>query len=128
MMNVRFSAAICLTLLAAAASGCGHRISAAPLDSSKARDALKTTLEAWKSGADASSLKSNSPSIVAQDLDWLGGAKLVGYQIEGEGTPVDSNLRVPVKLTLTGKDGTEATKTVNYLVGTSPALTVFRSF
>ncbi len=37
-----------------------------------------------------------------------------------------SNLRVPVKLSLRGKDGKDAAKTVNYLVGTSPSLTVFR--
>jgi hypothetical protein len=109
-------------------SGCGARISAAPLDTAKAHQALKTTLDAWKAGADASTLKSNSPAIVAQDLEWLGGAKLLSYEIEGEGTPVDSNLRVPVKLTLRTQDGRETAKDVNYLVGTSPALTVFRSF
>jgi len=128
MKTTHVSLAVCLALAGFLATGCGDRISAAPLDTTKARDALKTTLDAWKSGADASTLKSNSPAIVAQDLEWLGGAKLVDYQIEGEGTPVDSNLRVSVKLTLKGRDGTEATKSVNYLVSTSPALTVFRSF
>jgi hypothetical protein len=128
-MNVMRSAlAASLMLAAIFESGCGARISAAPLDTAKAHQALKTTLDAWKAGEDASTLKSNSPAIVAQDLEWLGGAKLLSYEIEGEGTPVDSNLRVPVKLTLKTQDGGETAKNVNYLVGTSPALTVFRSF
>jgi hypothetical protein len=128
MKSIRCALAASLMLAAIFETGCGARTSAAPLDTAKAREALKTTLDAWKTGADASTLKSNSPAIVAQDLEWLGGAKLLDYQIEGEGTPVDSNLRVPVKLTLKTQDGGETAKNVNYLVGTSPALTVFRSF
>jgi hypothetical protein len=108
-------------------SGCGDSITAAPLDSSRARDALKTTLDAWQAGSTPDSLKSGSPSITAQDLEWLGGAKLVGYQIEGEGTAVGSNLRVPVQLSLKSK-GKDAKKTVHYLVSTSPSVTVFRDF
>src|SRR5262245_56952421 len=85
------------------ATGCGESITAAPLDSSRARDALKTTLDAWQAGSTPESLTGGSPSITAQDLEWLGGAKLVSYQIEGEGTAVGSNLRVPVQLSLKSK-------------------------
>ena len=41
---------------------------------------------------------------------------------------MDSNLRVPVQLTLKSKDGKDLTKEVSYLVTTSPAVTVFRNF
>ncbi len=115
-----------LALAALVAAGCAETITAAPLDSSKARDALKTTLEAWKRGDEPSALKSASPAITAQDLDWLAGSKLVSYEVKGEGTGVGSNLRVPVQVTLTDKDGKDVVKTVNYVVGTSPSLTVFR--
>ena len=108
------------------ATGCGESITAAPVDPSTARAALKSTLDAWKAGAEPASLKSGSPPITAQDLDWLTGAKLVDYRVEGEGTTVGSNLRVPVRLGLKTKDGKNVDKTVNYLVGTSPAVTVFR--
>src|SRR5689334_15664131 len=105
-----------LALLAAlAASGCAENVSATPLDSSKAREALKATLDAWRGGNSVDSLKSNSPPIVAQDMEWQGGSTLSDYQIEGEGQKVDSNLKIPVKLTLK-QGGKSASKKVTYLV------------
>ena len=38
--------------------------------------------------------------MTVQDFDWEAGAKLVDYQIQGEGEPVDANLRIQVKLNL----------------------------
>ena len=111
------------------AAGCSEgAYQAAPLDASKAKLALTTTLDAWKKGEDPSALKNTSLAITAQDLDWIGGATLVSYEVKGEGTPVDSNLRVPVQLSLKSKDGKDVTKSVHYLVSTSPAVTVFRDF
>ena len=123
-MNSLKHCSILLTLAAVLVSGCGDSMSAAPLDASRAREALKSTLDAWKSGAEPSSLASSS--ITAQDLDWLGGSKLVDYRVEGEGKAVDSNLRVPVRLSLKAKDGKDVAKSVHYLVTTSPSVTVFR--
>jgi hypothetical protein len=60
------------------------------------------------------------------------GAKLLDYQLVDDGKAYDANLRVQVKLTLAGADATAAPatktteKTVWYLVGTSPKVTVFR--
>jgi hypothetical protein len=108
------------------APGCGESITASPVDPSTARAALKTTLDAWKADADPASLKSGSPAITAQDLDWITGAKLVEFKVEGDGNTIGSNLRVPVRLDVKTKDGKVVTKNVNYLVGTSPAVTVFR--
>ena len=115
-----------LALAALGVAGCSESFAPTPLNTSKAQEALKTTLEAWKKGDDITSLKNGSPAITAQDLDWLGGAKLVGYQIQGDGKPVDSNLRASVELTLKSSDGKDVVKTVNYLVTTSPSITVFR--
>lgn len=114
-----------LALAALLAAGCTETVAPTPLDNTKALAALKTTLDAWRKGESTDSLK---PSIIAQDMEWQGGAKLVDYAIEGEGQKVDSNLRARVKLTLKGKDGKDATKTAQYLVTTSPAVTVFRAF
>lgn len=116
-----FSAAA--TLLA----GCSGSKNA-PVDADRARDALKTTLDGWKKGDSPAALKDGSPSITVQDLDWLAGARLVDYQVDGEGKAVEANLYVPVKLTLRTKDGKEVKKNVSYVVGTSPIVTVFRNF
>lgn len=117
-----------LALAALAAAGCAESIGPTPLDEGRAREALKVTLDAWKGGSSTDALKSGPQAIVAQDLDWQAGARLVDYAIVGDGKKVDSNLRVPVKLTLKGASGKDAVKTVNYLVTTSPKVTVFRGF
>lgn len=118
----------CLAAIVLTAAGCAEHVAATPVDPSRARDALKTTLDAWKKGQTVDSLKSGSPPIVAQDLEWQSGAVLADYAIAGEGETVDSNLKVPVKLTLKSPGGAPATKQVTYLVTTSPSITVFRAF
>lgn len=118
-----FALAAAATLLA----GCSGS-QTAPVDAERARDALKTTLDGWKKGDTPAALKEGSPSITVQDLDWMAGARLVDYQVDGEGKAVEANLYVPVKLTLRTKDGKEVKKNVSYVVGTSPILTVFRNF
>ena len=115
------------SLLSIAFSGCGSKSPVHPVDSSKAREALKTVLEGWKKGDSIESLKGAS-SITVQDLDWIGGAKLVSYELGGEGEARDSNLKVPVRLTLKNKAGKDVNKSVSYLITTSPEITVFRDF
>jgi len=107
-------------------SGEGGR--AAPVDASRARETLRTALESWKKGDKIDALKTASPSIVVQDFDWMGGQSLVNYEVAGDGKDDDANLRIPVKLTLRTPKGKEVQKSVSYVVGTSPALTVFREF
>ena len=55
-------------------SGCSEEQGrAAPVDPSRAREALHTALESWKKGDTIDALKSGSPPIVAQDFDWMAG-------------------------------------------------------
>jgi hypothetical protein len=118
-------AALCATVCVV---GCGGvREQAAPLDVDLARDVLKTSLEAWKKGDSAATLKKATPSIIAQDPDWVTGARLVAYTLEGEDNRVAENLFVPVQLTVKLKNGKQATKNVTYVIGTSPQIMVFRS-
>lgn len=105
-------------------AGCSGSV-ANPVDPDRARGALKSALDHWKSGGDPLSLPTSATPMTVQDLEWQSGAKLVDYEVLGDGDPADANLRVKVKLTLAGK-GKNAEKTVDYLVTTSPAVTVFR--
>lgn len=114
-----------LSLVLLIATGCGGGPSH-PVDTGTARKTLVETLDRWKSGEKPDDLQKSNPQIVVQDMDWLGGAELVAYEVVGDGEPMDANLLARVKLTLKGKDGKTAEKTVSYLVGTSPVLTVFR--
>jgi hypothetical protein len=115
-------------MVAVLCSGCDST-HAHDVDESRAREALKTALDQWKSGADPKSLQASPTPMTIQDFDWMAGVKLNDYQIIDEGKAYDANLRVQVKLSLAGqgKDRGKATeKKVWYLVGTSPSVTVFR--
>lgn len=124
VMAALFALATSSTLL----SGCSGPAKSARVEPSRAREALRTALESWKKGEPIESLKSASPPIVAQDFDWMAGSKLVGYEVTGDGKDDDANLRIPVRLTLRNTQGAEVQKSVSYVVGTSPAITVFRDF
>jgi hypothetical protein len=117
-----------LATAVALGAGCSVKERVAPADPARAREVLKTVLEAWKNGDPADKLQSASPPIVAQDLDWMAGHRLMAYEVSGDGKAVDANLRIPVKLTVRLKQGQEVTKDVAYLVSTNPSVTVFREF
>jgi hypothetical protein len=120
--------AIAFVAMAAILAGCSGSQRAAAVDPARAREALTTALDGWKKGDTPTSLKDGSPAITVQDLDWLAGAKLLAYEVTGDGKAVEANLYVPVKLTLKTPEGREIKKSVSYVVGTSPIVTVFRDF
>jgi hypothetical protein len=96
------------------------------VDSETAKSTLISVLDGWKAGDKPDAWQQKTPSVVIQDLDWIGGAKLTNYEIISE-TAIDANLHCEVKLSLSSPDGSESEKTVTYLVSTSPVLTVFRN-
>lgn len=117
-----------VALAALVALGCsaqGPR--AAPVEPDRARAALVAVLDLWKAGKKIEDAGTASPPVVAQDIDWMAGAKLTDYKVLGDGTPEDANLRVRVQLSVRDAQGRAATKTVTYIVGTDPRLTVFRA-
>jgi len=98
----------------------------APVDASKARQTLKRVLEGWKKGETPDSLKAESPSIIVQDMDWLEAMKLRTYELQGTSIEEGANLVAQVKMTLVDPQGADVEKSVTYVVGTAPVLTVFR--
>lgn len=115
----------CFCSLSLGIAGCSSYPAVAPnVDAKQALEILRTTLDSWKEGKNITELSQDPPKIVAQDFDWMQSRKLMGYEIQGEGTPQDANLRVEVLLTL---EGISQPKKVIYIVGTAPAKTVFRA-
>ena len=108
-------------------SGCAGSGASYPVDPERARTTLRSALESWKRGDKIESLKAGSPPIVAQDFDWMAGARLDDYAVLDDGRAEDANLRVKVQLAVRPARGAAARKTVTYVVGTDPALTVFRA-
>ena len=110
-------------------AGCWSSSRAHAVDPPRAREALKTALDHWKSGQSPRSLESSPTPMTVQDFDWEAGARLIDYRVVDDGQAADANLRVRVQLTLSGPgpDRSKTTeKTAWYLVGTSPSVTVFR--
>jgi hypothetical protein len=98
-----------------------------PADPARAREALRTALDAWQHGEQPSALANGSPAVHVNDYDWSAGQKLSRYRIaDGEARQgVDTCFKVT--LTLKDAQGRSVQKTVSYKVGTAPALTVVRS-
>jgi hypothetical protein len=110
-------------------AGCGGGPRrAAPVDVERARETVKAALDAWKAGAKPAEMPGRSPSITVQDFDWMAGGKLLEYRLLDEGKAEDANLRIQARLTVQDAKGKSAQKTVAYIVGTDPVLTVFRAF
>ncbi|MEZ6062110.1 MAG: hypothetical protein R3C19_17360 [Planctomycetaceae bacterium] len=83
-------------------------------------------LEGWKEEPSLERWRTQHTDIVVQDMDWLMGHRLTSFVLLDEGRAVDANLHCDVRLTLVDSDNKSTEKTVTYLVGTSPKLTVFR--
>lgn len=101
------------------AAGCGSK----PLESdpAAAKKLLTETLEAWKSGKKPDDLKSQAPPVYVGDPRWSAGAKLVEFNITGEGDFHQSSVRLPVRMK-TNKE--PKAREVFYWVSTNPANSV----
>ncbi len=113
-------------LLLVVVSGCGLKGNPYPVNAVKARELLKTAMEAWKSGKTPEEMPNGTPAIVVQDFDWMQGKKLKDYEINSQDAETGANLTSQVTLHLEDKEGNTEEKAVYYVVGTSPNFTVFR--
>ncbi len=114
-------------LISLPSSGCGNqRRTAEPVDPVVARSTLRVALDAWKEGKSPADLGTHKPTIVAQDADWTRGARLDAYEVLDAGEEKDANLECRVRLSLVDVNGKPIERSVIYVVGTAPVLTVFR--
>lgn len=114
-------------LAATVLSGCGDSAVPQAADGDQARKTLDTALAAWTKGQTVEAVKAASPSILVEDPKWKKGATLKKYEVKGDGKPSGAERVFSVKLTLADAQGKEKTEDVDYRVGTSPILTVFRA-
>lgn len=129
MTPKRLAAAAIVAVVALTQTGCWGSSRAHAVDPPQAREALQTALERWKAGDNPRSLAKSSTPMTVQDFDWAGGVRLADFQILDDGKAMDANLSIRVKLVLEAPGRvarTRTEKTVWYLVGTSPSVTVFR--
>lgn len=122
-MNNLKRISLCMVFLAA---GCGGPSLQAPAEPGPARQALCTTLDAWKRGESVESLRGASPAVQVNDPDWPAGYRLTHYQVADTEARDGIDLRYRVALTLKDPRGRIVRKNTSYTVGTSPVLTIVR--
>jgi L-alanine-DL-glutamate epimerase-like enolase superfamily enzyme len=122
----RFHRVALLLMCASLLAGCGETHPNDPVRPEIARETLEAALTAWKEDRTAESLQQQSPAIVVQDADWMTGARLTSFRLLDDGKVVGANLSIEVELNLVDPQGKSRVRNVWYLVGTDPALTVFR--
>ena len=107
------------------ASGCGPA-KVPPSDTKQALELVDKLMGEWKSGVTVEELAKMTPPTFVNEALWKSGAKLTDYKVVGEGEMLGPNVRFKISLKYTGKNGTAAERSFNYLVTTTPALTFFR--
>jgi len=102
---------ILLALSFFALAGCGGSGAAIVPTENEARQALETTLNAWKSGQPIASLAQGTPKVEANDFEWEAGKKLADFSIGSESPGVGTK-NFSVKLTIAPSE----TKDVTYMI------------
>src|SRR5262245_51953607 len=92
------------------------------------RAVLVAALDGWKQGCTYQQMADGSPPLYVRDDDLNRVAKLLDYQIEGEGQPRGTGYSYIVTLTLQDPSGTKAPnkKKVAYNAVSEPSRGVFR--
>ena len=111
-------------VLALLLTGCEQNArSLASVNETTPRDALQTFLTTWKDGKKPADL----PKMTGMDSEWDQGKALESFEIlPGERTD-GANLFLKVRRKVKSKKGVLQDQEVEYVVGTSPVVTVFRS-
>lgn len=115
---IAFAIAIPLTL-----GGCSKTARDLKLDAELARASLDQALKAWKDGKHPEEL---APEIIIGDPSWNAGLTLVAFEVKPAGETSDgTNLYIPVACQLQDASGKLSKAETTYIVGTSPAITIF---
>jgi hypothetical protein len=116
---MRYSALFLITL--ATLNGCGG--GSAPLPSTvQARQALQSSLDAWKAGKPATAMAGEKPSIEIVDFEWKAGKVLSDYTL-GQDSPGQGVQTLSASLTIKGESGP---KEVKYMVLGLEPMRIFR--
>jgi hypothetical protein len=121
-MNRVFCPLACIVLFLA---GCGHR-HAENVDSDDAGKSLGVALEAWKGGKTPAELEGQQPSIIMNDMDWAGGAKLLDYKLNDAGSLDGRQMRWVAQLKLQDKAGKVSERKATYIIDTIPRIVIVR--
>ena len=120
-MKYLFPAALCLGLVLGCVKG-----PAESADINQAGPALRTALEAWKSGKSQQELADQQPSIIMNEDDWRERKRLIDYRMEEEGTLHGRQVVWRVQIKLQDKSGKAEDHKAKYVIDTTPRIVIVR--
>jgi hypothetical protein len=110
--------------LALLPAGCGDKLPPAA-DADKARQALQTSLDAWKAGDSREALQSRSPAIYFNEPLCQPGHRLLDYRLdESSEERFGQAVRYTVVFSLKAKGGTTVRHTAIYEISTHPTVVI----
>lgn len=115
------------TSLTMVSTGCVHTTVVAKSDVNDAEKIITRTFGQWKSGRTPDDLRNAQPPIYVADDFWLRGYQLTDFSMEKPGELYGTNVRFRMKLELLDLKSKAFTQTANYLVTTTPAMTIARA-
>lgn len=95
-------------------------------DIDRAEPALRTALEAWKSGKSQQVLTEQTPSILMNEDDWREGKKLMDYKMEETGALYGRQVVWWVQIKVEQKGGKVEERRVKYVIDTIPRIVIVR--
>jgi hypothetical protein len=109
-------------LISLVGTSCGEQSKIPPADI--ARNALETSLAAWRDGKKPNDLMGTTPPIQAVDTEWNNGRKLVSFEILRP-EPSETDKRFVVKLAYAGAAPAAEAEVKYIVIGSSP-VSVYR--
>jgi len=113
-----------VTLALCLLSGCGRKLDP-DVDPAEGDKALRTALEAWKSGKSPEDLEKEHPPILMNEDDWRMGKRLLDFKMES-GSLSGRQVRCRVQIKLQGKDGKTVDREAVYIIDTIPRIVIVR--
>ena len=108
------------------ACGCSQGARSLKLDKDVAHKSFEQFLSAWREGKLPQELQDAKPPIICTDFEWRGGRKLANFKVLDDEFCDGTNLRLSAEITVIAEGKPAVTQTVDYIVGTSPVITISR--
>ena len=123
---MRLSRTIALLLVLLLSCGCSQGARSLKLDKDVAHKSFEQFLSAWREGKVPQDLQDAKPQIICTDFEWRTGRKLTNFKVLDDEFCDGTNLRLSAEITVMTEGKPAVTQTVEYIVGTSPVITISR--
>ncbi len=123
MLNLVFVITI-VSLLPA--PGCFRTSAVEVSDANIASEVITNAFQQWQAGRTVEDMRNAQPPVYIAEDFWTRGYRLADFSVEKPGEPHGTNIRFGMKIRVIDLKGKETSRLLNYLVTTTPALTIAR--